>query len=331
MDCRWLITSPDTQGIINLVFDQFETESCCDVVYVYNGDTPKSPLIVALSGTETAPQGYNSTQLHMFIRFVTDSTVSGTGFHALFTSSRPGNPCSSDTALDLAAYSGTFTTANHPAHYADNSDCQWRLSAIEGDGTVTLTFTDFSVEACCDFVTIYDGDSTKSPLIASLSGTLPPGTQYNSTQRYMYIRFLTDPSDNDRGFSATYQSSTRGDPCSSLEQPIDLTGYTGTFMSVNHPNDYVENGNCQWRITAAMVDMVIVLDFEELYTESCCDFVTVFDGDNAKAPMIDTFSGLITPPPRGIASTQPYMFVRFDSDDTINYRGFSATFKSVTL
>jgi len=73
-----------------------------------------------------------------------------------------------------------------------------------------LTFTEFSTEACCDFVTIYDGDSTKSPLIASLSGTLAMGTQYNSTQRYMFIRFSSDNTVSGRGFSANYRSTTQG-------------------------------------------------------------------------------------------------------------------------
>jgi len=48
--------------------------------------------------------------------------------------STAGNPCSSDTPLDLAEYDGTFTTTNYPSNYSDNSDCQWRLSAIEGSG-----------------------------------------------------------------------------------------------------------------------------------------------------------------------------------------------------
>jgi len=50
-----------------------------------------------------------------------------------------------------------------------------------------------------------------------------------------------------------------GDPCSSLEQPINLSGYVGTFNSVNYPNDYVLDGNCQWRITAASIDMASVV------------------------------------------------------------------------
>lgn len=72
-----------------------------------------------------------------------------------------------------------------------------------------VTFTDFSTESCCDSVYIYDGYDTKAPLIARLFGsyTTPPGG-FNSTQQFIYIRFVSDDSITDRGFSVTYESMT---------------------------------------------------------------------------------------------------------------------------
>lgn len=74
---------------------------------------------------------------------------------------------------------------------------------------VILDFDDFSTESCCDIVYVYDGDSAKSQLIASVSGTpasMPTGIE--STQRYMYVRFATDDSTIGRGFSASFRSAT---------------------------------------------------------------------------------------------------------------------------
>jgi len=73
-----------------------------------------------------------------------------------------------------------------------------------------------------------------------------------------------------------------------------------------------------------------MLEFTEFSTESCCDFLTMFDGDNAKARMLRTLSGVLSPPPKGITSSQRYMYVSFVSDDSNHNRGFSATFSSVT-
>jgi CUB domain len=41
-----------------------------------------------------------------------------------------------------------------------------------------------------------------------------------------------------------------GNPCSPNSQPLELTGYTGIITSHNYPNDYENNADCQWRITA---------------------------------------------------------------------------------
>jgi len=70
---------------------------------------------------------------------------------------------------------------------------------------VLLSFDSFDTESCCDIVDIHDGDTAKSPLITSLSGFYerPPGG-ISSSQRYMYVTFVTDGSDTSRGFSATY-------------------------------------------------------------------------------------------------------------------------------
>jgi len=76
---------------------------------------------------------------------------------------------------------------------------------------VGLQFDTFSTEECCDFVYIYNGDSTKSPLLRSLSGSLPgPVGIFNSTQRYLYVRFVTDTTDTDTGFTATFASTNSG-------------------------------------------------------------------------------------------------------------------------
>jgi hypothetical protein len=73
-----------------------------------------------------------------------------------------------------------------------------------------------------------------------------------------------------------------------------------------------------------------VLDFTDFDTESCCDKVTINDGESSKAPLIATLSGLYGTPPGGYRTTQRYLFLRFVSDDSITSRGFRATFLSVT-
>jgi CUB domain len=74
---------------------------------------------------------------------------------------------------------------------------------------------------------------------------------------------------------------------------------------------------------------VIKLDFDSFNTESCCDFVNVHDGDSAKSTKIRSLSGsYVGSPASGIISTQQYMFVRFLTDSTNTFGGFSAKYAS---
>ena len=89
---------------------------------------------------------------------------------------------------------------------------------------VTLDFTEFNTESCCDTVNIYDGDSTKARLIAKLSGSyVTPPTGLNTTQRYMFIRFTTDDTITARGFAANYQTTSIG--------LIDLFMHVFTYLA----------------------------------------------------------------------------------------------------
>jgi len=207
-DCQWQIESGYLNGFVRLDFTAFYTETCCDFAFVYDGVSIKAPLIASLSGAySTLPAAINSTQRYMYIRFRTDATFTATGFTARYTSIG-GDPCDPNSdPLELAAYSGTFTSANYPGNYPDDAICEWRIVSAESNGFVQMDFTFFSTEECCDALILFDGDSVKASRIALLSGSLvPPPTGLNSTQKFMFVRFSSDSSGTARGFNATYTS-----------------------------------------------------------------------------------------------------------------------------
>ena len=67
---------------------------------------------------------------------------------------------------------------------------------------VVINIVDFSTESCCDSLRIYDSPD-ESVLIADLRGT-HTNLRYQSTQRFMYLRFTSDASVNERGFILNY-------------------------------------------------------------------------------------------------------------------------------
>ena len=105
----------------------------------------------------------------------------------------------------FTAATGTVTDNSGASNYLNNMSCEKLIQPSDG-GTITLTFTAFNTEAGYDFVRVYDGSTTSSPLLGTYSGTsLPPAL--TSSGGSMLIRFTTDWGVVAAGWSATYISS----------------------------------------------------------------------------------------------------------------------------
>jgi len=70
------------------------------------------------------------------------------------------------------------------------------------DAGVKIAFDDFVIDHEDDYLSVYDGDSSDSDLIARFTGTRKPGVVY-STGKSMTLVFTTDFSGRMTGFSIT--------------------------------------------------------------------------------------------------------------------------------
>ena len=70
---------------------------------------------------------------------------------------------------------------------------------------VKLEFVEFSVEACCDSLTVYDGDSRSAPLLGTIRGHTLPRDVF-STNNTMLVCFESDGSGTWNGFEINYKS-----------------------------------------------------------------------------------------------------------------------------
>ncbi|KAK4010975.1 hypothetical protein OUZ56_020096 [Daphnia magna] len=83
-DCRWAIfTPPDTK--IRLFFPTVETEEGFDYVYVYDGPTTSSRLLLEKSGLDSALFTVTSSTNEMLVRFTSDELISFPGFLAIYS------------------------------------------------------------------------------------------------------------------------------------------------------------------------------------------------------------------------------------------------------
>uniref|UniRef100_A0A1I7TI89 C-type LECtin n=1 Tax=Caenorhabditis tropicalis TaxID=1561998 RepID=A0A1I7TI89_9PELO len=96
---------------------------------------------------------------------------------------------------------GVLSSPNFPSSY--NKQCQYTL-ATYGSNRIRFTFSYMSVY---NYIKLYDGDSTDSPLIYSYSGST--GTYvhtYTSTGNTMFIDFYNSASSTYNGFNSTFYS-----------------------------------------------------------------------------------------------------------------------------
>ncbi|XP_071499373.1 uncharacterized protein [Diadema antillarum] len=112
----------------------------------------------------------------------------------------------------------------------------------------------------------------------------------------------------------------------SIPNPAELVEWTGVVRSANFGLvAYPNNENCEWTIKLSEGSRVsihfTVFTLEGGGAGGCYDFVEVFDGGSANAPLIGQFCGSTVPD--DIVSSGPEMHVRFVSDNTNGFHGFS--------
>ena len=88
--------------------------------------------------------------------------------------------------------------------YPAYASCTWSIAPF-GAASITLSFTEFSLEEDYDYVYVYDGLSMDDPLLAELTGgTVPPPV--TSTGGSMLIVLMADGETHERGFEAAYRA-----------------------------------------------------------------------------------------------------------------------------
>lgn len=96
--------------------------------------------------------------------------------------------------------SGTFYDSGGPlGNYRNNENSIFTLASPYPDEPITITFNAFDLESNYDFLHIYDGPDTGSPLLSTFSGTTNPGT-FSSSGNALTIRFTSDGATLRTGF-----------------------------------------------------------------------------------------------------------------------------------
>ena len=84
--------------------------------------------------------------------------------------------------------------------YNSNMDCFWNFSS---NAKLHLTFFRFQTQSGYDFVTVYDGNSSSSPLLGRFSGSSVP-SPITSSSNQLCDRFTSNNGTQYSGFVARY-------------------------------------------------------------------------------------------------------------------------------
>ncbi len=157
------------------------------------------------------------------------------------------NPCIISMPINGVAATQTscigqlYDDGGPSANYSDNASSSITIAPF-GAASVQLNFSLFDLEDTYDFLYIYDGATTNSPLIGSYTGTNSPGT-VNSTGGSITIRFTSDVFVTNAGFALTWQCqlpNTAPTPNFSTDVTSSCNGVVNfTDLSLNGPTSWL--------------------------------------------------------------------------------------------
>lgn len=156
-----------------------------------------------------------------------------------------GSACVLQGTGTVSTCSATFFDSGGPTANYSNSESSIRTICPSAAGQyVQVIFNSFNLESCCDYLSIYNGNSTAAPLLGTFAGTnLPCNITSSAANGCLTFQFYSDGSVNYFGWDATIScvaspgSSLPGSVCSTA--PVVTSPYSATgHNTACYGNDY---------------------------------------------------------------------------------------------
>ena len=377
LNCEWRLESLYSGYVIRLDVLELELEYCgigCDYLDVFDGYSSSDPLLARLTGVNQNDfSSIFSTGQYMYLNFRTDGSIALNGYRlravatppqtrattvpyyttrlattAATTTTTQSNTCGGLYNVEMDPYARYIYSPEYP-YYPNNANCEWRLHTMYYGYVIQLRVIEIDLESCCDYVDVYDGDSSFSYWLVRLQSTSDIGRDILSTGQWMYLNFRSDYSVTRRGFQfrvsaisshamtgTTVQpdqsttpepqmkttESLNGDLLCSSPQYADVYPYSNfSVFSPGYHDSYPNNLNCEWRLITEFSGFIIHLHVNDLDLTSCCDYVEVFDVYPTHFLQIAHLSSR-NEVGRDIYSSGQSMYLYFRSDFRLSGRGF---------
>jgi subtilisin-like proprotein convertase family protein len=301
---------PGTAGqAIRITFTSFNTESATfgwnDYVEIFNNGVSMGRF----EGT-SLPGTFTSTALNgsLSIVFHSDGSTTRSGFAASISCVALNPSINMPASGSATLCAGNFYDTGGPSSdYSNNEDRTFTICPATAGQATRVNFSAFETENCgsgCDFLYIYDGNSTSAPLIGAYYNTTSPGIVTASTINptgCLTFRFTSDGSSvfgsTDPGWAASISCAPPVPP--TLTMPPSVTTVTtcsGTFYdSGGASEDYSNNENRTLTICPTTAGNRVGANFTSFDTERNYDYLYVYDGPNTSSPSLGVYTGTLGP------------------------------------
>jgi len=251
-----------------------------------------------------------------------------------------------DMGGTVSTCSGNFYDPGGPAGNYGNSDFYTMTFCSDTPGEeIVFNFISWDLEACCDYLTIYDGSGTGgTQLYYGNGGNASPGIISSNSGCLTFV-WDSDGSFTYSGWEATISCITPsctdgiqnqgetgvdcGGPCGPcIDFTVDMGGTVNTcvgnfFDPGGATGNYGSNDLYTMTFCSDTPGEQIVFDFLTFDVESGWDDLVIYDGSNTSSPVIGTFTG--TNGPGTVESTNGCLTFVWDSDGSVNYSGWAAS------
>uniref|UniRef100_A0A3Q1IYA9 Uncharacterized protein n=1 Tax=Anabas testudineus TaxID=64144 RepID=A0A3Q1IYA9_ANATE len=326
VECVWTITSsPGNRLQLSFVTFHLQGDASCQNDYLEIREGNSTGHLVGRFCGASLPSNYTSLIGHiLWVKFVSDATISGAGFRATF-SHLYGN--------DVMGEYGQIASPLYPRTYPNNAHYRWTIT-VAGDSYIQIRFLDMDIEDLLDCyydnLKIFDGSSVHHYPLGTFCGLAsPPPVQSSGSS--LTLQFQSDTVVGGRGFLVEWTAIQNSGPPPTIAPGACggyiMTGETPGFLfSPGWPENYPPNQECTWLIRSpnSIVEFnILSLDMED-YPTCYFDSLVIRDGDNSLSPVLANVCG--RDPPGSLHSTGDAMYIHFSSDSVISGRGFNASY-----
>ncbi|WP_293892047.1 fibronectin type III domain-containing protein [Flavobacterium sp.] len=280
--------------LVTVTFTSFNTENGVDLLKVYDGNSATAPLLATLSGT-ALPPAYTASSTSGCLTFVftSNATTNAAGWASNVTCAPPPT-CRKPTAIIPSAVTSNSATLTwtQPANPDTSVASAWQVLALPcGSVAPNASSTGFI-------------NTSANPY--TLTG-LTSATCYD-----VYIRAVCSVTD-----SSTWAGPTTF--TTQLSPPVCGGNFVDTGgLAANYPS----NANQTTTICPVNTGDVVTVTFTSFNTQAGTDFLKIYDGNDATAPLLANLSGTALPPSFTSSAASGCLTFVFTSDATTTAAGW---------